>query len=124
MRAGLAVSLVVCGASLTAPAVVAGLIWFEKFKISSDSYNWVRLCLAIGASLYAIYCVWWLLTHIVFSQATIATLAPELKWQLVFISIVWIIVPPVWFFVEYFAVASNCIEGFSNSDANLKRTKD
>ena len=125
MGAGLTVHSVVCVASLLTLVVAAGLIWSKMFQISSRSYDLVRLCLAIGAGLYAIYCVWWFVTYIVsLNTKPDQDLAQHLKLQLVYISIAWIIVPPLWFFVEYFAVRSGCIKDFPGDEQNLKRTKD
>ena len=36
----------------------------------------------------------------------------------------WVLVPPVWFFLEYFAVASDDIIGFAGTPDNLKQIKD
>jgi len=44
--------------------------------------------------------------------------------ELMAYSVFWVLAPPIWFFIEYFAVESNCIAGLPKSAANLKTIKD
>lgn len=122
MGAKFTVNSVVCAACLLGVAVAAALIWFRMLQVPTWSYAWFRFSLAIGAGDYAAYCAWWLVTRIVLAHAP--ALTHELKLELVYIAIVWIIMPPVWLFLDYFAVASNCIMGLPGNAQNLKQARD
>lgn len=122
MGAKFTVNSVVCVASLLGVAAAAALIWLQMLRVPTWSYAWFRFSLAIGAGDYAAYCAWWLVTRIVLAHTP--ALTNELKLELVYIAIVWIVVPPVWLFVDYFAVASNCIMGLPGNEQNLKLAQD
>jgi len=110
----------ICLVSLGGLIIIALMIWFGCFgPISLNTFHGTRLVLAISAVVYGIYSAVRLVANVKPGQPLPVTFVPEL----IALSTFWILVPPVWFFLEYFAVANNCIRDFP-PDPNLKSVKD
>jgi len=123
---GSALSVVVCILAMAALVILVGLIWQGRLRgrISYVGFVHFRKYLAIFAALYAIYCGWRLIINV----AIPGTLAPNFVPELIFLSIFWVLAPPIWFFVEYFAVESGWISGLPENKTDkaeyLKTIKD
>jgi hypothetical protein len=101
-------------------AVLALRISLECLCITVARFHKVRMGLAIFVVAYAAYCVWRLTENVAIPREIDKDFVPEL----ITISMFWVLAPPVWFFVEFFGIANNCIDGFSPEEKNLKITKD
>jgi hypothetical protein len=117
-----AVGVGVCIASILFILVLVVIIWqgWLADRISRAFFEDFRKYLAIFVAVYAMYCVWRFIANITIGEP----LPREFAFELIAYSIFWILAPPMWFFVEYFAVANNCITGFQGTDENLKKIKD
>jgi hypothetical protein len=122
LTAPLLFALVVCILSLVLLGIVVGLIWSDllRQKISVDCFLKSRICLTILAVGYAIYCV----LRLSYSVLIPRHLDQEFLLELIAYSIFWVLAPPIWFFAEYLAVKSDCVNGFSPDPAHLKEIKD
>jgi hypothetical protein len=107
-------------ASIVFFVVLVTRIWQGRLTISRARFEHFRMYLAIFAAAYAAYCVWRFAEKIDIGKP----IPPDFKYELIAYSIFWVLAPPIWFFVEYFAVANNCIVGFPGDDPNLKKIKD
>jgi hypothetical protein len=108
--------------SLTVFGLLVVLIWCGCLRngFSQNSFRYSRMVLTFLAVAYATYiCVFRLIPNLPLPK----NLDPEFLRELIAYSIFWVLVPPIWFFVEYFAVESGCIQDFKTPD-NLKTIKD
>jgi hypothetical protein len=99
------------------------LIWCGCFrrKVSLNCFRDSRMVLAFLAVAYAGWFVFRLIPNVPLPKH----LDPEFLRELIAYSIFWVLVPPIWFFVEYFAVESKWIDGLpDNIEPNLKTIKD
>src|SRR6185503_16506098 len=78
----------------------------------------IRTLVAAFAILYAIYCARQLYGNLAISGG----IAQEFRPALVFISIFWVMVPPVWFFTEYFVLDSGIVSGLKDGELTLVKT--
>jgi len=90
-------------------------VWIDLCHVSIETYKVFRGIAACLVSIYALVSVGRLA-----SKPLDAAHKLEVGGYLGF----WVLVPPVWFFLEYFAVASNRIIGFESTSENLKKIKD
>ena len=122
MTCGFKASSAVCFASLGAMMVISLLIWKELLpKISLNVFHRTRLGLAIFAIGYAVYSGARMVANVKPGTDIPKEFIPELTAYVAF----WVLVPPAWFFLEYFAVANDCIAGFPGGcEKNLKSVKD
>jgi hypothetical protein len=90
-----------------------GWRWLTWLTISLDQFHSVRKVLALFAVVYAIICAWRLIKNVALPRDLHEQFLPEL----IAISIFWVLAPPIWFFVEYFAVENDRI-------TNLPRAAD
>jgi hypothetical protein len=108
--------------SLVSLGLLFVLIWCGCLRnwISQNCFRYSRMVFTFLAVAYATYiCVFRLIPNVPLPK----NLDPEFLRELIGYSIFWVLVPPIWFFVEYFAVESECIEDFKTPD-NLKTIKD
>jgi hypothetical protein len=113
---GLVVSGGICAVSLLLLVILVALIWQGTLRgwIGLDQFLRFRKYLAFGVMVYAIWCVYRLIVNV----APPRPLSQEFVYQLIFFSIFWVLAPPIWFFVEYFAVASDWIGGLPENKAD------
>jgi hypothetical protein len=78
------------------------------------------MCLAVLAAIYTIWCIERLARNVLIPGNLDQKFVPELMAY----SIFWVLAPPMWFFLEYFAAESDCISDLPRSDGNLKIIKD
>jgi DNA-directed RNA polymerase subunit RPC12/RpoP len=110
--------------------VVLGLlvmwIWngWLYHAISLGQFLGLRKVLAILVVVYAIWCFWRLIENVALRRVLADKFVPEL----IAFSVFWVLAPPIWFFVEYFAVASDWLSGLPQDQtekmAYLKIIKD
>jgi hypothetical protein len=110
---GLAFSVVVCVVSMVALVGLVASIWQGWFVhwITFDCFLFSRKIIAFLAALYAIICAWRL-----YENVAMKTLDQKFVPELIFYSIFWVLAPPIWFFVEYFAIESDWIALPVNKD--------
>jgi hypothetical protein len=93
-------------------------------RISLEGFHKIRKGLAIFVALYAIWCV----LRLTYKVAIPRTLNDKFVRELIAFSVFWVLAPPIWFFVEYFAVASDWICGLPQDKTEkmeyLKTIKD
>jgi hypothetical protein len=118
---GLAVSVTFCAVSMVSLGILVVLIWMGclRRKISYNQFFGFRKFLAVAIPSYAAYCAWRLTENVALPRTLDDKFVPEL----IAISIFWVLAPPIWFFVEYFAVASHCIKRFRGTEENLQTIK-
>jgi len=113
-----------CFVSMIALGILVASIWEGWFaeRISLDQFLGLRKILAIVLVVYAIYCAW----RLIRSVKTPGPLTREFVRELIAYSIFWVLEPPIWFFVEYFAVQSDWIGGLPwlDKEEYLKTIKD
>jgi hypothetical protein len=107
--------------SLPFHGLLAVLIWCGclRNRFSEKSFRYSRMVLALLAVSYAVWCGWRLIPMVPLPEHW-EQLGLEFRRELIAYSIFWVLVPPIWFFVEYLAVESECIRGYNN----LKSIKD
>jgi hypothetical protein len=116
----------VCFLSLVFLVVLVGLIWNGRCRhcISEDCFGTFRMGLTTFAAICAIVCAWRLICNVAIPMKLDPGFVPEL----IAYSIFWVLVPPIWFFVEYFAVQTRWIRGLPANqyrlDEKLKEIKD
>jgi hypothetical protein len=93
--------------------------WLHK-RIHVSTFRKFRKYLAALAAIIAIFCI----GRLSFKVGSRGSLDQEFVAELMAYSVFWVLAPPIWFFIEYFAVESNCIDGLPKSAANLKTIKD
>ena len=76
----------------------------------------LRVCLTAFAAIYGMFCIWRLVCNVAIPREIQVAFVPELT----AISVFWVMAPPIWFFIEYFAVRSGTITNF----ADFEKTKD
>jgi hypothetical protein len=113
-------SLGACFVGLILLAFLIIAAWTRRLKIGETCYRWLRSLAAFLVSVHALIAIYRLATEIAIPRSLEITFVSELIGYLVF----WLLVPPIWFFFEYFAVASDAIVGIDSSETNLKRIKD
>jgi hypothetical protein len=108
-------ALVVCVVSIFVLGILVILIWAgaAQMRISHNQFLSVRKGLALFAVVYAILCAWRLIANVALPRELPQEFVPEL----IAISIFGVLVPPIWFFVEYFAVASDRITNLPANQA-------
>lgn len=95
-------------------------VWNIRLKTDIGTYRRLRSFAAFRTPVHAVVSIYRLSVEIAIPRTLEKPFVPELLGYLVF----WVLVPPVWFFFEYFAVASDAIAGYDSSEQNLKRVKD
>jgi hypothetical protein len=113
-------AILVC---IVAMLLLGGLvvsIWQGWPYIPLDQFLSFRKGLAIFVVVYALWCFGRLTANVAMPRE----LPPEFVPELIAISVFWVLAPPIWFFVEYFAVATDCIIGLPGNPTNLKTIKD
>jgi hypothetical protein len=119
-------AVTVCVVSLAALLSLIVLIWLGWFskRIDLNCFYEVRKYLAVFTVGYALMCIGRLAVKVAIPR----DLPQKLVLELVLYSIFWVLAPPLWFFAEYFAVASDWIGGLPVSEADkagyLKTIKD
>lgn len=113
----------VCIVSMVGLALLLGGIWLGVLRqsITRNCFDVSRMLLGVFVALYAIYCGWRLITKWV---AIPRELNQDFVPELIALSIFWVLAPPIWFFVEYLAVANDCIINFPGKPENLGVIKD
>ena len=116
------IAWVVCILCLIALCLLVLWIWegWLYKRISLSSFRKSRMCLAALAAIIAIFCI----GRLIFKVGSRGSLDQEFLAELMAYSVFWVLAPPIWFFIEYFAVESNCIDGLPKSATNLKTIKD
>ena len=116
------VSLLVSSVSLLSIGVAIVLVWSGKCKgmLTTERYREVRAFAAALATAFAILSVVRLATNVPGQTTIPPAFVPELVGYLTF----WGLVPPLWFFWEYFATDKNWIQGPFSDEASLKKMKD
>lgn len=116
------IAWVVCILCLIALCLLVLWIWegWLYKRIPLSSFRKSRKCLAALAAIIAIFCI----GRLIFKVGSRGSLDQEFLAELMAYSVFWVLAPPIWFFIEYFAVESNCIDGLAKSAANLKTIKD
>src|SRR5271169_6526695 len=101
------VSIMVSSASLLSIAVATVLVWSGKCKgmLTIERYRGFRAFAVAFATVFAILSVVRLATTVAVARTVPVAFVPELVGYLTF----WVLVPPLWFFWEYFAVDKNWI---------------
>jgi H+/Cl- antiporter ClcA len=112
-------SILACLVGLAALAVLTVLVWAEKLHLGVRPYRCARTLGVVLISMHAAVAVW-RLTRNVALQALDPKFIPELIGYLAF----WLLFPPLWFFLEYYAVDSGAIDGVPRAEADMKRMKD
>jgi hypothetical protein len=117
-----AVAIWISIVSMIGLALLVMGIWEGLFyqSIPDNVFHEFRKRLGILVMLYAIYCGWRLTTKVAIPRDLNQDFVPEL----VAYSIFWVLAPPIWFFVEYFAVASNSIVNLPGNPLNRAVIKD
>jgi hypothetical protein len=116
-------ALAVCIVSMVVLALLVLLIWqgWLQHLISLDRFHKIRKYVALFVVLYATLCVWRLTKNVAIPRDLKQEFLPEL----IAYSIFWVLAPPIWFFVEYFAVASDWIHvPPANREEYVKTIKD
>jgi hypothetical protein len=79
-------------------------------RVSDTSFRWFRKILAILVAAYAGWCAFRLINNVAIPRSLGAvSLAPGLVREVIAYSIFWVLAPPIWFFVEYFAIENDWI---------------
>ena len=117
-------------ASLFAWAVCAGVLLLlfilellisRKCLFSYKCFHGFQNVAAVLAGIYAIWCGVRLILNVVIPD----TLDQKfVRYELIPYIIFWVLVPPIYFFIEYQAVDNDCISDFPKTEANLKTVKD
>jgi len=115
-------SIGVAIASLLSIGVAIVLVSSGKCKgmLTTERYRLFRTLAAAFATAFAILSVIRLATNV----AGEPTIPPAFVPELIGYSIFWVLVPPLWFFWEYFAIDKNWIQGPFSDEASLKKMKD
>jgi hypothetical protein len=110
---GFELSLVFCVVSILGLSIFVILIWAEAAwaHIHFDKFRRARMKLAGFAAVYALWCFWRLTENVAMPRE----LHPEFVPELIAISVFWVLAPPIWFFVEYFAVERDRITNLSGA---------
>jgi hypothetical protein len=116
------VSIIASLASLLSIGVAIGLVSSGKCKgmLTIERYRRLRAGAAAFAIAFAILTVVRLATNVAGKKTIDPEFVPELVGYLIF----WVLVPPLWFFWEYFAADKNWIQGPFSDEASLKKMKD
>lgn len=98
-----------------------GLVWRKRFSIDVTLYQGIRAGAAIFGIGWGAVSMWRLSSQVVSQQSITRDFAPELIGYLAF----WVLVPPTWFFLDYYALDNGAVAGIAqNKDAVLKSSKD
>jgi hypothetical protein len=116
------VSMIVSSVSLLSIAVATVLVWSGSCKgmLTIERYRGFRAFAAAFATAFAILSIVRLATNVAVARTVPTPFVPELVGYLTF----WVLVPPLWFFWEYFAADKNWIQGPFSDEASLKKMKD
>src|ERR1700688_3403295 len=101
--------------SMVVLGILVVLIWAGPgcLSIRLSWFRIVRMCLALFVVGYAIYCALRLIKNVALPREPHEPFVSEL----IAISIFWVLAPPIWFFVEYFAVESDRITNLPPNQA-------
>jgi hypothetical protein len=111
-------ALVVCIGSLFVLGGFVVSIWRGWFGMTYDHFRTLRGFFAIIVPVYAVIC---LLRLTLFTPPK---LTDSFNPELIAYSIFWVLAPPTWFFVEYFAVQIGWVTGIEDRDNKAKTIKD
>ncbi len=119
-------SLVISIVVLLTLLFFAGVTSTGKLTIRYCVYKVVRLLVAVFTIVYAGFTGWQLYV----AAQTHGELSDEVKLLLIGFFIFWVLAPPAWFFLEYFAFDNKCITHLHRTkkddevrEAELKRIK-
>jgi hypothetical protein len=111
----------ICALSLAILLTGVGLIWSGSLSqklLSEKGFRNLRMGLTVLAAIYAGYCAW----RLIFNVAIPMNLDREFAPELIAYSIFWVLLPPIWFFIAYFAVESRWISGLPDNIENKLKT--
>ena len=127
-------------ASMALLGILVLFIWEGLLtkSFSLDEFLVARKYLALLVVGYAIICAWRLIKKVTAAPAPANGNSLPLMWELpanpaalpenfvrdelIFYSIFWIMAPPIWFFVEYFAVESDWLSGLPAKQSRISET--
>jgi hypothetical protein len=113
---------VVCIGVLVSLCVLVVLI-SRRYLYKTISYECFRIFQNVAtvlATLYAIWCAGRLILNVVIFPVNFDQ---KLELELTANIILWVLAPPIYFFIEYQAVDNDCINDFPKSEENLKTVK-
>jgi hypothetical protein len=113
-------SLVMCVGGLGILAALIVAVWCGSPPVSLDTYRGARTLGAFVIAVHAGVAIWRLTQNVALPRTLSDEFIPELVGYLTF----WLLFPPLWFFLEYYAVDSGAIRGLSGAEADMKRMKD
>lgn len=96
-------------------AVAAG-----KLRVADRTYRLFRYGVMIAAGVFAFVSVWRIATKVGFPRQIHNDFIPELVGYAAF----WILIPPLWFFAEFYAADAGAISETPKTADELKKMKD